>query len=148
MPDELDEQIATTVARGETYTLLLLWAGPHRDQEESEQDRLQHAHLRHLFGLRNDRPTSNVFGPPSPGPLSDKARADAAELIGVATALVEPGTTQMFADWSIADADLALCLMRMVACQDPMPEHLTRYALAQWERPSIRAFLAHVPTSR
>jgi uncharacterized protein YciI len=54
MPDELDEQIATTVARGETYTLLLLWAGPHRDQEESEQDRLQHAHLRHLFGLRNE----------------------------------------------------------------------------------------------
>jgi uncharacterized protein YciI len=51
--DELDEQIATTVARGEAYTLVLLWAGPHRDQEEVEQDRLQQAHLRHLFGLRN-----------------------------------------------------------------------------------------------
>jgi uncharacterized protein YciI len=51
--DELDEQIATTVATGEAYTLVLLWAGPHRDQDEAEHDRLQQAHLRHLFGLRN-----------------------------------------------------------------------------------------------
>ena len=89
-----------------------------------------------------------MFGPPSPGPLSDKAKDDAAELISVAAALVKPGATQMFAEWSIADADLALCLMRMVACRDPMPEQLTQYALAQWERPSIKKFLAHVPTSR
>ena len=101
-----------------------------------------------LFALRNDRPTSFVFGTPSPAPLSDKAKDDAADLVSVASALVKPGSTQMFAEWSIADADLALCLMRLVACKDPMPEHLTQYALAQWERPSIRAFLAHVPTSR
>lgn len=101
-----------------------------------------------LFGLRNDRPTSNVFGPPSFSPMSDKAKADAAELVSVASALVKPGMTQMFAEWSIADADLALCLMRMISCEDAMPEHLARYALAQWERPSIKTFLAHVPTSR
>ena len=100
-----------------------------------------------LFGLRNDRPTSGVFGHPSTSPLSDKAKADAEELLSVATALVKPGKTQMFAQWSIADADLALCLMRMVAAQDPMPEHLIQYCLAQWERRSVKRFLAHVPTS-
>jgi glutathione S-transferase len=100
-----------------------------------------------LFGLRNDRPTSNVFGHPSSAPMSDKAKNDAAELVGVASALVKPGKTQMFENWSIADADLALCLMRMIACEDPMPEHLVAYALAQWERRSIKKFLAHVPTS-
>jgi uncharacterized protein len=53
MPDALDEQIAQTVARGQRYALLLLWVGPNRDQDEAEQERLQHGHLRHLFGLRN-----------------------------------------------------------------------------------------------
>ncbi len=100
-----------------------------------------------LFGLRNDRPTSNVFGAPSFSPMSDKAKTDVAELVSVAAALVKPGATQMFAEWSIADADLALCLMRMIACEDQMPEHLVTYALAQWDRRSIKKFLAHVPTS-
>jgi uncharacterized protein len=53
MPDALDDQIEATVAKGQEYVLLLLWAGPDRDQPEEELDRLQHGHLRHLFGLRN-----------------------------------------------------------------------------------------------
>jgi uncharacterized protein YciI len=53
MADALDDQIAQTVARGASYVLLLLWAGPNREQDETEQERLQHGHLRHLFGLRN-----------------------------------------------------------------------------------------------
>ncbi|MBA3463057.1 MAG: glutathione transferase [Deltaproteobacteria bacterium] len=100
-----------------------------------------------LMALRNDRPTSGVFGHPTVRPLSDKAKADADELVRVASRLVAPGKTQMFAEWSIADADLALCLMRMVAGQDHMPEHLVQYALAQWDRRSIKRFLAHVPTT-
>jgi glutathione S-transferase len=101
-----------------------------------------------LFALRNDRPTSGVFGHPIVRELTDQARDDANELVRVATALIKPGATQMFAEWSIADADLALALMRMITSQDPMPEHLTRYALAQWERTSVKRYLAHVPTTR
>lgn len=54
MPDALDQQIRETVARGRAFTLVLLWAGPHRDQDEAEVERLQEAHLRHLFTLRNE----------------------------------------------------------------------------------------------
>ena len=54
MPDALDQQIQESVARGSGYTLVLLWAGPHRDQDEDEADRLQHEHLRHMFTLRNE----------------------------------------------------------------------------------------------
>ena len=54
MTDALDRQIQDTVAAGRAYTLVLLWKGPVRDQSEAEADRLQRAHLRHLFTLRND----------------------------------------------------------------------------------------------
>lgn len=54
MPDALDQQIQESVARGSGYTLVLLWTGPHRDQDEAEQERLQRGHLRHLFTLRNE----------------------------------------------------------------------------------------------
>ena len=100
-----------------------------------------------LFGLREDRPTSSVFGRPTTTPLTDKGKADAAELIRVASALVKPGKTSMFDEWCIADTDLALALMRLVANQDPLPEHLIEYAVANWERRSVRRYIAHIPTS-
>lgn len=100
-----------------------------------------------LMALRGDRPTSSVFGRPTVRPMSEKGRAEGDELVRVASALVAPGKTQMFKEWSIADADLALALMRMIASQDHMPEHLITYALAQWDRRSVKRFLAHVPTT-
>jgi len=99
-----------------------------------------------LAGLRADRPTTNVFGRPNVRPLGDKAMRDAEELVRVASALVAPGRTQMFAEWSIADVDLALALMRMIGSEDQVPEHLVRYALAQWDRSSVKRYIAHVPT--
>lgn len=101
-----------------------------------------------MRALREDRSTSGVFGRAEARPMSDKAKADAAELLGVAGALIAPGKKQMFSEWSIADADLALFLMRMIAANDPMPTHLVDYALAQWERRSVKRFLAHLPTTR
>ena len=47
----------------------------------------------------------------------------------------------MFADWCIADADLALALMRLLASGDPLPDALRAYAAGQWQRPSLRAFV-------
>lgn len=100
-----------------------------------------------LFALREDRPTSSVFGRPTTAPLTEKGKADAAELVRVARALVKPGKTSMFDAWCIADADLALALMRLVANQDPMPPHLIEYAVGNWERRSIRRYIAHIPTT-
>jgi glutathione S-transferase len=101
-----------------------------------------------LFALREDRPTTSVFGRPVAKPLSDKGATDAAELLRVASAVIKPGATSLFAAWCIADADLSLALQRLVANGDPVPAHLADYANASWQRASIRAFSAHVPTTR
>jgi glutathione S-transferase len=101
-----------------------------------------------LFALREDRPTTSVFQRPINKPLSDKARADGVELVRVAEQLIAPGKTSLFDEWSIADADLALALMRLIASSDSsMSEHLIDYALAQWGRRSVRKYLAYIPTT-
>jgi glutathione S-transferase len=100
-----------------------------------------------LFALREDRPTSTIFGKPNPKPMSEKGKADAAELIRIVSALIRPGMKTLFDEWCIADADLALMLMRLVSNSDPMPWYVADYALAQWERPSVREFVSHVPAT-
>jgi glutathione S-transferase len=97
-----------------------------------------------LFGLREDRPTSTVFGRPDAKPMSDKAKADTAELLHVATTLIKPGQRSLFGDWCIADADLALMLMRLVANDDPVPAHVVDYTRAVWSRDSVKTFLSHI----
>ena len=99
-----------------------------------------------MMGLREDRPTSSVFGRPVETPLSARGKADADELIRIATALVAPGRA-LFGDWCIADADFTLMLMRLVANQDPVPQPLVDYALAQWDRRSVHHYLANLPTA-
>ena len=47
-----DEFIRQSIADGKQYFLVLLKAGPRRDQEPAAQERLQQEHLRHLFQLR------------------------------------------------------------------------------------------------
>ncbi len=118
-------------------------------------DLLQRARARQLMswlrtslsGLRADRPTTNVFGRPTVRAFSDHGKADATELLRVASALLQPGQRTLFDEWSIADADLALALMRLVGSNDPLPAHLTEYALAQWDRRSVKRFITHVPTT-
>jgi glutathione S-transferase len=100
-----------------------------------------------MFALREERPTSSVFQRPVHTPLSDKARADAAELVRVTEQLLAPGSMTLFAQWSIADADLALALMRLVANSDPVPQRVIDYTIAQWSRASVRKFLAYIPTT-
>jgi glutathione S-transferase len=101
-----------------------------------------------LFALREARPTSTVFSRSVVKPMSDKAKEEAAELERMALAAIPEGNTTIFADWCIADCDLTLTLMRLVANQDPLHRRLVDYALAQFDRKSIRRFVAHLPTSR
>jgi glutathione S-transferase len=100
-----------------------------------------------LMALREDRPTSSVFTSPVTKPLSEKARTDAAELVRIAEAVVKPGKHHMFDGWCIADADLTLALMRLIANGDAVPDHVRTYARANWDRPSVRTFVSRVPTS-
>jgi glutathione S-transferase len=101
-----------------------------------------------LFALREARPTSTVFGRPGSRPMSDAARADAAELERIALAVLPDDRAALFGTWCIADTDLALALMRLVANQDPLDPRLVNYALAQFDRTSVRRFIAHLPTGR
>jgi glutathione S-transferase len=100
-----------------------------------------------LFALREERPTSTVFGRPILKPLSEKAKAEAADLLQVATRLIKPGATTMFSEYCIADSDLALCLMRLIANEDEVPTHIIDYARAQFARVSVRRYVAHMPTT-
>ncbi|HEY6034642.1 MAG TPA: hypothetical protein VIV58_10295, partial [Kofleriaceae bacterium] len=101
-----------------------------------------------LQPLRDERPTSSVFQRPLRTPLSEKAREHAAELVRVAEQLLPSSAKHLFGDWSIADADLAMALMRLIANEDPIPARLHDYALGQWARPSVRKYLSYVPTNR
>ena len=60
------------------FWLLLLKTGPNRDQDEATADRLQLAHLQHLFNLRRQG-LLTLFGPVE----------DAGELRGIGVVLVE-----------------------------------------------------------
>jgi glutathione S-transferase len=98
-----------------------------------------------MRALREDRPTASVFGRPVTTPLSEKGKADADELVRIASALVKPGQA-LFGDWCIADLDFTLTLMRLIANRDPVPQPVVDYALAQWDRKSVRRYLSYVPT--
>jgi len=100
-----------------------------------------------LMGLREDRPTSSVFMHPVHTPLSAKGKEHADEVIGVAMKLLAHGRNTLFDAWCVADADLALMLMRLVANNDPAPDRIVEYATAQWQRQSVRKYLAHIPTT-
>jgi len=101
-----------------------------------------------LGALREDRPTSSVFQRPVTKPISEKGRHDAAELVRIAEQLIAPDKTTLFDEWCIADADLALALMRLIANSDTsMTQRLIDYGLAQWGRLSVRKYLAYIPTT-
>jgi glutathione S-transferase len=97
-----------------------------------------------LFALRDERPTTSVFLRPVSRPLSDKARGDADELVRVTEQLLGAGRSTLFSEWSVADADLALALMRLVANGDDVPAKVVAYTRAQWNRSSVRKYLAYV----
>lgn len=101
-----------------------------------------------LFALREERPTSTVFGRPNPRPMSERCREEATELERLALAVLPDDRPAMFGAWCIADIDLALALMRLIANQDPLDRRLVTYALAQFERKSVHRFVSHLPTTR
>jgi glutathione S-transferase len=94
-----------------------------------------------LPDLRRERPTSSIFFDHVTTPLGAAARADAGKLERIASTLLG-GRSQLFTEWSIADLDLALALMRLVANGDAVPAALKVYAEEQWRRPSVARWVA------
>ncbi|MCI0345565.1 MAG: YciI family protein [Chloroflexi bacterium] len=72
------EDVEFLVSRNRWFWLQLLKAGPNRDQDEATVERLQLAHLQHLFSLERDG-LLTLFGPVD----------DASELRGIGVLLVE-----------------------------------------------------------
>jgi glutathione S-transferase len=96
-----------------------------------------------LDALRADRPTTTMFYDATSVPLSDKGRAAADKLIAVAERLLTSAEPQIFGTWSIADADLAFMLQRLLLNGQDVPAKLRTFAETQWKRPSIAEFVAH-----
>ncbi len=94
-----------------------------------------------LMALREERATTSMFYERATKPLSAAGRAAADKLVRVAGALVPDGATTLFGAWSIADADLAFMLHRLLLNDEPVPAKVRAFAEAQWQRPSVRAFV-------
>jgi glutathione S-transferase len=113
------------------------------DPRRRARARMVQAFLRSdLAPLRQDRPTSSLFGGEPVGPLGVAARASAEKLFRVAEQVVAPGASFVAGQFTPADADLALMLQRLVANGDACPERLAAYARAIFARPSVRAWLS------
>ena len=95
-----------------------------------------------LMPIRIERNTTVVFFGARLKPLSAEAQESASRLFGAVEALLPSGADNLFGEWCIADTDLALMLNRLAMHEDVMPERLVRYAQNQWNRPSVKAWLA------
>jgi len=94
-----------------------------------------------LMPIRQERSTEVVFYGPTKSPLSPEAQASAERLFSAAESLLPAASENLFGQWSIADADLALMLNRLVLNGDPVPERLAAYARHQWQRPSVQSWV-------
>lgn len=96
-----------------------------------------------LLPIREERPTHTIFYERARTPLSAAGQAAAAKLISVAETFIPDGRASLFDAFSIADADLAMMLQRLIANGEPVPAKLRAFAAAVWRRESVRAFVDH-----
>jgi glutathione S-transferase len=96
-----------------------------------------------VLEVRQERPTSTLFGADRPGPFTPQGRAAAERLLRVAERFLPPGARHVAGEFTVADADLALMLQRLVHGGDACPDRLAAYARAVFQRPSIRKWLSH-----
>jgi len=96
--------------------------------------------------LRDERSTEYVFFAPEATPpltpLSDAGRRAADKVVRIASTLVPDHGGPLFGSWCVADTDLAMMLWRLSRTGHPLPDNLRTFADAQWERPSVREFVA------
>ncbi|SUV69739.1 glutathione S-transferase [Bordetella avium] len=117
------------------------------DRQERARARQLQAWLRSdLLALRQERPTEHVFHAKIARPLSEAALPASAKLLRVAERLLKPAQPTLFANWCIADTELALMLRRLTPSE--LPAWLADYAEQQWQRPSVQRWLRHNASAR
>ena len=110
-----------------------------RDSKQKAWARQVQAWLRSdLMPIRMERSTEVVFYGVKAPALSADGRAAAVKLLEGAQSLLPAGNDNLFADWCIADVDLALMLNRLVLNGDAVPARLVDYANRQWAHPAVR----------
>ena len=106
--------------------------------------RLVQAWLRSDFlPIRAERDTEVVFYGAQRAALSDEARRSVDKLVAGVARLLPDGAQNLFGEYCIADTDLAMMLMRLVAHGDDLPMPLREYAIHQWQRASVQAWVRH-----
>lgn len=96
-----------------------------------------------LMPVREERSTATLFNGEAARPFTPAGKAAADRLVAIAERLVRPGARFLTGAFTIADADLALMLQRLVNNGDPVPERIATYANDVFKRPSIRKWLSH-----
>ena len=114
---------------------------PHDSKERARARQLLAWIRSDLDALRAERPTTTMFYDHTSVPLSKAGEAAAAKLVDVASRLVPDGRTQLFGAWSIADADLAFMLHRLLLNGHDVPAKVRAFAETQWSRPSVAEFV-------
>jgi glutathione S-transferase len=95
-----------------------------------------------LATLREERSTGTLFRDERPASFTPAGRAAAERLVRVAERFLPAGAQHVAGEFSVADADLALLLQRLVQNGDPCADRLATYARAVFRRPSVRAWLS------
>jgi glutathione S-transferase len=115
-----------------------------QDAQQRAQARMIQAWVRSdLMPLREERSTATMFYERATAPLAPKGQAAADNLLRVSDLLLRDGATQLFATWSIADADLAFMLHRLILNGHEVPAKVRKFAEAQWQRPSVQEWVTH-----
>lgn len=87
--------------------------------------------------IRQERPTTTVWFARASAALSEEAQKAATKLIEAVEPLLAHGRPTLFAQWCIADVDLAMMLQRLNLNGHALPPKLKAYAEANWARPSV-----------
>jgi glutathione S-transferase len=136
----LSESSAITEYLDEVFPGTLLYP---KDPISRARARQVQAWLRSdLLPIRQERSTEVVFYGAPAAPLSASARTAAAKLFSACEILLTDHSPNLFGEWCIADADVALMLNRLVLNGDPVPGRFAGYAAHHWQRPSIQRWLA------
>ena len=115
------------------------------DVRERARARQLMAWLRSDLGpIRDERASVFMFYPSRLPPLSPAAEAAVEKLLRVAEQLIPADRGPLFGTWCLADSELAFMLQRLIRNGHDVPARPRDYAEAQWQRPSVRAFVDHV----
>jgi glutathione S-transferase len=93
------------------------------------------------FPIREERPTSTMFYELTKTPFTAAGTKAVAKLVAVTERLLAHDARRPFGVWSVADADLAFMLQRLLINGDEVPANVKAYAETEWQRPSVRAFV-------